>query len=762
MKKKGFTLIELLAVIVILSIVALITFPLVLGIISSVEKSAYKESLRSLFTATDIYIAGKNFIDFPEEGINVMDAEIEIKNKNFTSGKIFEDLEGQLVLDKVSNGKYCAGGTIDNLLIVEGSCDQLDTTPPTISITSNLVTSSSITIVATAEDLESGINGYQFSKDNGITWTSKQISNVYNFTGLTNNTDYTFKVRVYNNNDLKTVSEQLVVTTSDIPIPTYSIDPSGWTQSAVVTINYPQRQTGYIYEYSLDGAISWQELEEPSITTEVTFNENGNIIARILDGTNEVSGTSYEVTNIDTISPVITVTPTIVNITAGSVYNDIGVIAIDDMLGDITDDIVITSNLDINNPGEYTITYNVSDQAGNVAEAKTRTVIVTLNLLASNSIFPNVYTNNNYYKSVDIEVKGVTATNLFGTYGDFEIDSDLDGIADNFYIYNGKHGELNSLYKVSGNYSQKVTFNTTLNGHGLRFAYNIPNSTDKYYISYYTLFPNTNIHSTSNSFYSGSINTIDSNMNNTTNIWQKQSVTFTVNNPTSVSFYPRRQYSTTNVEDDVMYFDGMTFINTTEIFGVDNDINLFDYNTIFPKYFDNTANTNVTFVSEGKNLSVINNKTVTNSPSTVTLVELEPNTTYTLSAFIDATASSAGQNRIRINIDNGTQYYFGNHIEAGSSGISKLTFTTPADFNQIAIQAQPLSVPDSAIKYFSQIQLEKGAEATTYEPYISTTNTVNLNHNQTTTINLPLYLDGRIRKVVNSINSWTTTYNYKK
>jgi len=496
MKKKGFTLIELLAVIVILAIVALITIPLVLGVIDRVQIASYKESLRSLFTATDLYIASRNFVDFPEEGINIMDADIEVKNKNFTSGKIFENEDGVLELDKVSNGKYCAGGTYDNIVIVTGSCDALDITPPTITIASNLVTSSSITIVANAEDLESGINGYQFSKDNGNTWTTKQISNVYNFTGLTNDTNYTFKVRVYNNNGLSTISEELNVATVDIPMPTYSINPVGWTSSAVVTITYPEREDGYIYEYSLDNALTWETVEEPAITKEITFNENGNVIARILDGTNEVSGMSYSVTTIDDINPtvtfsmdgnstyakiratlvtvsdlesgvnpsslkylwttstttpseasftstftngnaiitpegvtggyylwilasdntdnkiitrsnvfnldntapVITITgPSSITITEGATYVDQGATASDNINGNITSNIEVTSTVNRDVPGTYTVTYNVNDSAGNAATPRVRTVIVQSLYVAYTSIEQTVITSVQNY-----------------------------------------------------------------------------------------------------------------------------------------------------------------------------------------------------------------------------------------------------------------------------------------------------------------------------------------------------------------------------
>ncbi|MGE5455486.1 MAG: glycine-rich protein [Ignavibacteriales bacterium] len=307
-KNHGFTLIELLAVIVILAIISAITVPVVVGIIDRARESSYKESVRSIFEAANIYIASSDFTTFPSEGINVTDSALKIKNMNFTGGKIILNENGKLEVDKVSNGRYCAGGTNEDIVVIEGSCDQLDVTPPTVNLASNLVTSSSITIVAIGEDLESGINGYQFSKDNGITWTNKQTSNVYTFNNLTNNTNYTFKVRAINNNQLSTISNSITVTTNDIPIPTYSISTTNWVSSAVVTIHYPAREAGYVYLYSLDNALTWLTVDAPAITKDITFTDNGSVIARILDGTNEISGTSYTVANIDKYNPSVSIT----------------------------------------------------------------------------------------------------------------------------------------------------------------------------------------------------------------------------------------------------------------------------------------------------------------------------------------------------------------------------------------------------------------------------------------------------------------------
>ena len=65
-----------------------------------------------------------------------------------------------------------------------------------------------------------------------------------------------------------------------------------------------------------------------------------------------------------------------VTINVGDTYVDAGATALDDIDGDITDNIVITSNVDVETPGEYTVTYNVSDSSGNEAIEVVRIVNV--------------------------------------------------------------------------------------------------------------------------------------------------------------------------------------------------------------------------------------------------------------------------------------------------------------------------------------------------------------------------------------------------
>ncbi len=79
----------------------------------------------------------------------------------------------------------------------------------------------------------------------------------------------------------------------------------------------------------------------------------------------------------DTAPPVITlIGDATVYLYTGDAYVDAGATAHDDVDGDITAQLVATSNVDTAVPGTYTVTYNVADAAGNNAEPVSRTVIV--------------------------------------------------------------------------------------------------------------------------------------------------------------------------------------------------------------------------------------------------------------------------------------------------------------------------------------------------------------------------------------------------
>ena len=79
----------------------------------------------------------------------------------------------------------------------------------------------------------------------------------------------------------------------------------------------------------------------------------------------------------DTTDPVITLNGNAnVTITVGDAYTDAGATAADNIDGDLTSSIITTGSVDNSTVGTYTLTYNVSDAAGNPATPITRTVHV--------------------------------------------------------------------------------------------------------------------------------------------------------------------------------------------------------------------------------------------------------------------------------------------------------------------------------------------------------------------------------------------------
>jgi uncharacterized protein (TIGR02145 family) len=100
---------------------------------------------------------------------------------------------------------------------------------------------------------------------------------------------------------------------------------------------------------------------------------------------------------VDVSAPIITIkgdNPATINV--GSIYSDAGAIAVDDVDGDVTNSIQTTGTVNPSVVGTYTITYTVSDTAGNISTAK-RTVNVVDNI-APTVVF-GMNGNSTYAKS---------------------------------------------------------------------------------------------------------------------------------------------------------------------------------------------------------------------------------------------------------------------------------------------------------------------------------------------------------------------------
>ena len=113
MNKKGFTLIELLAVIVILAIIALIAIPIVLNIISDVNKNSTEISMKNIDKAASLYYQenynNENIIfECNNNKCKFGNHELDLTGKSPESGKILIDKKGNITYeDIVLNGFNC-------------------------------------------------------------------------------------------------------------------------------------------------------------------------------------------------------------------------------------------------------------------------------------------------------------------------------------------------------------------------------------------------------------------------------------------------------------------------------------------------------------------------------------------------------------------------------------------------------------------------------------------------------------------------------
>jgi hypothetical protein len=112
--------------------------------------------------------------------------------------------------------------------------------------------------------------------------------------------------------------------------------------------------------------------------SEMTINNFATPLPYSVVSEDETTTTDYMVTvNIDNVKPTISVTGDVLTtVAAGSIYADQGATASDNIDGDITNQIVRSGAVNTAVLGTYTITYTVTDAAGNTATAS-RTVQVT-------------------------------------------------------------------------------------------------------------------------------------------------------------------------------------------------------------------------------------------------------------------------------------------------------------------------------------------------------------------------------------------------
>ena len=162
-------------------------------------------------------------------------------------------------------------------------------------------------------------------------------------------------------------------------------------------------------------------------------------------------------------------------LTVGETYAELGVKALDNVDGDITSNVVIDSSaVDMTTAGTYTVTYNVSDAAGNVATTITRTVTVKAAPVAATEITKVKYYSGRWHINfIDVPVSANLGAEKF--YVDGVLDSTINsGTTDpalvrafrlkGTYSENSCHTAYMELYDKAGNLvstTQRFNFGDT-------------------------------------------------------------------------------------------------------------------------------------------------------------------------------------------------------------------------------------------------------------------------------------------------------------
>ena len=172
------------------------------------------------------------------------------------------------------------------------------------------------------------------------------------------------------------------------------------------------------------------------------------------DGSGNATTTgTLSVSVVDTTAPVISlVGNAVVSLELGTAYSDAGATATDNKDGTVTSSITTVSDVDANTVGSYTVTYNVTDAAGNAATQVSRSINV-----GGDTTIPVISLVGS--ASVDVE-RGNAYSDLGATASD-----NIDGtITSSIVTVNGVDATTSGTYKVTydvndaaGNAATQVT-----------------------------------------------------------------------------------------------------------------------------------------------------------------------------------------------------------------------------------------------------------------------------------------------------------------
>ncbi|MBE6149848.1 MAG: prepilin-type N-terminal cleavage/methylation domain-containing protein [Firmicutes bacterium] len=219
---------------------------------------------------------------------------------------------------------------------------KIDNTPPNVAIKLGTMYTDRVEAKAICTDDISGIVKHEFSNDNGITWYNTLKQNTYEFTGLTQNTNYVFTVKCTNGAGIsetqttyeftKNIVKPVIKQASQIPTdtttyPTYASERKIKITYSGTNVKNPE----YYFKSTIDATVAsgvvtsscgtstnpsncsasavttlvantWYKTS--STTPVITYEKNGALYAMTKDPSdNKASATTYSIVNMDTTPP---------------------------------------------------------------------------------------------------------------------------------------------------------------------------------------------------------------------------------------------------------------------------------------------------------------------------------------------------------------------------------------------------------------------------------------------------------------------------
>ena len=325
----------------------------------------------------------------------------------------------------------------EDLLVYDSQFAIQDTTPPTITILGD--NPSNVEVGSTFSD--PGVTVYDQDGSSTYTTTGTVDTNVLGTYALT----YT---ATDNSGNQATATRTVNVVDTTTPVITLIGD-----SQVNVEVGSTYTDAGATATDNYDGDLSSQIV----VVNNVNVNTVGSytVTYSVSDSSNNAATVVARTVNVvDQTAPTITILgDNPATIEAGSSYTDAGATATDNYNNDVTADITVTSTVDTNTIGSYTVTYSVSDASGNQATA-VRSVIVedstppSITLLGSTPV--SVEAGSSYSDA------GATATDSY--------DGDLtSSIATNNNVDSNTVGSYTVTYTVSDSSGNTATASRTVN-----------------------------------------------------------------------------------------------------------------------------------------------------------------------------------------------------------------------------------------------------------------------------------------------------------